>query len=104
LWREPSSLVTTRDGDVPAAVRAMKAGAADVLQNPALTKTSSKAIESALKQQDQKDAVGERRDAAEATRLIEFLSPREHEVFNALAAGRPTKVMAFNLGIGVRTD
>jgi PleD family two-component response regulator len=35
-------VVTTGDGDVPAAVRAMKAGAADVLQNPALTRTSSK--------------------------------------------------------------
>ena len=96
-------VIVTGHGDVPAAVRAMKAGAVDVLEKSRSYEDILRAIESALEEQNQKGAAPERRDAAEATRLIGFLSPREREVLNALAAGIPNKVIAFNLGISVRT-
>jgi two-component system, LuxR family, response regulator FixJ len=44
-------VVTTGDGDVPTAVRAMKAGAADVLEKSRSDEDILKAIESAIKQQ-----------------------------------------------------
>jgi two-component system response regulator FixJ len=96
-------VITTGDGDVPAAVRAMKVGAADVIEKSRSLEDILKTIESALEQHDQKDAVRQRRDAAEATRLVKSLSPREHEILEALAAGRPNKIIAFNLGISIRT-
>ena len=92
-------VITTGHGDVPCAVRAMKAGAVDVLEKPYSDEDLLKAIESAL----EKDAVRSKRDAAEATRLIASLSPRERAVLEALAAGHPNKRIAFYLGISVRT-
>jgi two-component system response regulator FixJ len=93
-------VITTGHGDVPCAVRAMKAGAVDVLEKPYSDEDLLKAIESAL---EEKDAVRSKRDAAEATRLIASLSPRESAVLEALAAGHPNKRIAFYLGISVRT-
>ena len=93
-------VITTGHGDVPCAVRAMKAGAVDVLEKPYSDEDLLKAIESAL---EEKDAVRSKRDAAEATRLIASLSPRERAVLEALAAGHPNKRIAFYLGISVRT-
>ena len=87
-------------GDVPSAVRAMKAGAVDVLEKPYSDEDLLKAIESAL---EQKYVVRGKRDAVEAKRLIASLSSRERKVLDALAAGRPNKLIAFDLGISVRT-
>jgi two-component system response regulator FixJ len=58
------------------------------------------AIEAALARADRADGD---RDVAEAALLIARLSPREREVLEALVAGRPNKVIAFDLGISVRT-
>ena len=43
------------------------------------------------------------RDAAEAADRIATISPRERQVLDALVAGRPSKVIAHDLGISVRT-
>ena len=93
-------VITTGHGDVPCAVRAMKAGAFDVLEKPYSDEDLLMAIESAL---EHKDAVRSKRDAAEAMRLIASLSRRERAVLEALAAGHPNKRIAFYLGISVRT-
>jgi two-component system response regulator FixJ len=42
-------------------------------------------------------------DIAAAAALINTLSQRESEVLQALVAGHPNKVIAFDLGISVRT-
>ena len=42
-------------------------------------------------------------EADDAVARIAALSPREREVLDALVAGRPNKVIAFDLGISVRT-
>lgn len=43
------------------------------------------------------------REASEATQRVARLSRREREVLEALVSGQPSKVIAFNLGISVRT-
>ncbi len=93
-------IVITAQGDVQTAVRAMKAGAVDFIEKPYSDDALIAAIESAMK-----TGVAKRRteDIAAAVLLIETLSPRERDVLEALVAGQPNKVIAFNLGISVRT-
>jgi two-component system response regulator FixJ len=93
-------VIMTGHGDVPRAVRAMKAGAVDFLEKPYSDTDLLGAIEMALRRGD--PAEGDR-DVIEAARLIASLSPREREVLDALASGRPNKLIAFDLGISVRT-
>ncbi len=93
-------IVITAQGDVQTAVRAMKAGAVDFIEKPYSDDALIAAIASAMK-----TGVAKRRteDIAAAVLLIETLSPRERDVLEALVAGQPNKVIAFNLGISVRT-
>lgn len=93
-------IVMTGHGDVASAVRAMKAGAVDFLEKPFDDETLLNAIEAALEKASRpiRD-----REAVHAAQRIATLSPREREVLDALLAGRPNKVIAFDLGISVRT-
>jgi two-component system response regulator FixJ len=93
-------IVMTGQGDVQSAVRAMKAGAVDFLEKPYGDDALINAIESALAGPDRANLD---REAADAMARIAALSPREREVLDALAAGRPNKVIAFDLDISVRT-
>jgi two-component system response regulator FixJ len=93
-------IVMTGQGDVQSAVRAMKAGAVDFIEKPYADEVLLAAIEAALARADRAD---DDREIAEAARRIAALSPREREVLEALVAGRPNKVIAFDLGISVRT-
>jgi two-component system response regulator FixJ len=93
-------IVVTAQGDVPTAVRAMKAGAVDFIEKPYKEDVLITAIEAALGRTGER---GREREAAEAATLIARLSPREHEVLEALMAGHANKMIAFDLGISVRT-
>jgi two-component system, LuxR family, response regulator FixJ len=93
-------IVVTAQGDVQTAVRAMKAGAVDFIEKPYSDDALIAAIESALKTSAAK---GRTDDIATAAALINTLSPRERQVLEALVAGQPNKVIAFDLGISVRT-
>jgi two-component system response regulator FixJ len=93
-------IVMTGHGDVPSAVRAMKAGAIDFLEKPFGDETLLKVIEGALAKASR--LIGDR-EAEWAAQRIATLSPREREVLDALLAGRPNKVIAFDLNISVRT-
>ena len=93
-------VIMTGHGDVPTAVKAMKAGAADFLEKPYSDGDLLGAIERAL---GRKGSPIADRDVVEAARLIASLSPREREVLNALVSGRPNKLIAFDLGISKRT-
>ena len=93
-------IVVTAQGDVPTAVRAMKAGASDFIEKPYSDDALIAAIESALKTSV---ADGRAEDIARAAALIDTLSPRERQVLEALVAGRQNKLIAFDLGISVRT-
>jgi two-component system, LuxR family, response regulator FixJ len=93
-------IVITAQGDVQTAVRTMKAGAVDFIEKPYSDDVLVAAIDSALKTGAAK---GRADDMGAAAILIDSLSPREREVLEALVAGQPNKVIAFNLGISVRT-
>jgi two-component system response regulator FixJ len=89
-------IVITGHGDVPLAVRAMKAGAADFIEKPFSHETLLASIEASLiKSGPEVDsAVQERLDA---------LTPREREVLELLVVGHPNKVIAYRLDISPRT-
>ena len=93
-------IVMTGQGDVQSAVRAMKAGAVDFIEKPYDDETLLQAIETALATAAPPDRD---REAAKAAKRIMALSPRERQVLDALVAGRPNKMIAFDLGISVRT-
>jgi two-component system response regulator FixJ len=92
-------IVVTAQGDVPTAVRAMKAGAADFIEKPFTGEALLAAVEAALNKPDR----AESRETADAARRVARLSRREREVLDALVAGRPNKLIAYDLGISVRT-
>jgi two-component system, LuxR family, response regulator FixJ len=94
------AIVMTGQGDVQSAVRAMKAGAIDFIEKPCNDDVLLDAIEAALTKPNRAD-LG--RDTAEAARRMATLTPRERQVLDALVKGRPNKVIAFDLGISVRT-
>jgi two-component system, LuxR family, response regulator FixJ len=93
-------VMMTGQGDVQSAVRAMKAGAVDFIEKPYDDEVLVNAIELALSLPRWSDR---NREAAEAAQRVAALSPRERQVLDALVAGRPNKVIAYDLSISVRT-
>jgi two-component system response regulator FixJ len=89
-------IMMTGHGDVPLAVEAMKLGAADFIEKPFEDERLLGAVRLAL---------SGRRDTGrgEIAKLIALLSERERQVLEELVAGRPNKVIAFDLGISART-
>jgi two-component system response regulator FixJ len=94
-------IVMTGQGDVPLAVRAMKAGAVDFLEKPFGDEQLIDAVERALRQS--RTAGESDRLAAAATRKLSELTPREREVLAMLIAGLSTKAIANRLGASPRT-
>jgi two-component system, LuxR family, response regulator FixJ len=93
-------IIMTGQGDVQGAVRAMKAGALDFIEKPFDDTTLFAAIEGAFTRTKPSDRLPE---VEEAARRIAALSPREREVLDALVAGQSNKIIAFDLGLSVRT-
>lgn len=94
-------IVITGHGDVPLAVRAMKAGALDFIEKPFATTTILASVEAALARIE---AAGQRDPiAGAALAKLELLSPREREVLEGLLAGLPNKTIAYDLAISPRT-
>ena len=94
-------IVVTGHGDVPLAVRAMKAGALDFIQKPFPAKAILESIRSAMSrvaEPQEADAF-----AAEARARFQLLSRREREVLQGLLSGLPNKTIAYGLGISPRT-
>jgi two-component system response regulator FixJ len=93
-------VVMTGHGDVATAVQAMKAGAVDFIEKPCDDERLLGAIKQAL---TISGPAARDREAAAAAQRIGALSARERQVLNALTAGHRNKVVAFDLGISVRT-
>jgi two-component system response regulator FixJ len=94
-------VIMTAQGDVATAVRAMKAGAADFIEKPFDDEVLLKTIESALERGSGR--VGREQEVTNAVKRIGALSPREWQVLEGLVAGDPNKVIAYDLGLSVRT-
>jgi two-component system response regulator FixJ len=94
-------IVITGHGDVPLAVEAMKYGAADFLEKPFDDVTLLSAVRSALSDQASNQEHRLMRVAVEER--VARLSAREREVLKGLIAGKPNKIIAYDLGISPRT-
>jgi len=94
-------IVITGHGDVPLAVRAMKAGAVDFIEKPfpaeAIINSAAAAL-ARLAESPDRDPV-----AATASTKLALLTPREREVLQGLLAGLPNKSIAYDLRISPRT-
>lgn len=97
-------IVITGHGDVPLAVEAMKAGAADFLEKPFEDERLLQVAKRALEQGETAPAAGavsEEQAAAQAR--IAKLSQRERQVLKRLVEGQLNKTIAWDLGISART-
>ncbi|MEP6830486.1 MAG: response regulator FixJ [Rhizomicrobium sp.] len=94
-------IVMTGHGDVPLAVKAMRAGAIDFLEKPfedvLLLDCIKRALQAGAVSAEDSGRVFEARQA------VASLTPREREVLNLLVDGHPNKVVAHRLGISPRT-
>jgi len=94
-------IMITGHGDVPLAVEAMKAGVVDFLEKPFDEEHLLTAIRAALAESRQSDE--EQAERERIRKVLESLSPREHEVLDGVVAGKLNKVIAHELGISPRT-
>ena len=91
----------TGHGDIPASVRAMKAGAVDFLTKPVRRETLLRAVQNAL----ERDATERKARAIlrELREHYETLTAREREVLVHVVGGKLNKQTAFDLGTSERT-
>ncbi len=97
--RIPTVMITGY-GDIPMAVRAMKLGAVDFITKPVNHQALLDLIQKLLRRMPVPSA--ELPDAEMVDRW-RTLTPREREVFWAVAGGNSNKTVAFELGLSVRT-
>ena len=95
------TIFITGHGDVPMAVKAIKAGAVDFVQKPFRDDDLLTRINEALSTDLQR--ISSRRAAMEVREKIESLTPRETEVMRKVVDGCANKVIAFDLGVSQRT-
>ncbi len=94
-------IVVTGHGDVPMAVRAMKAGAVDFVEKPFNDQVLIDLVQNAVKQ-----SLASRRNEREKREWrarLEQLTPRERQVLDMIAAGESNKNIAHALGISEKT-
>ncbi|WP_419900317.1 response regulator transcription factor [Roseomonas sp. USHLN139] len=91
--RTPAIIVTAH-GNIPLAVRAIRAGALDVIEKPYSPLRMLSAIS---------EAAHAGTAAARSAALIATLTPREKQVLVGLVSGKANKMIAGELGISTRT-
>ncbi|MCA8967675.1 MAG: response regulator transcription factor [Planctomycetes bacterium] len=94
-------VVITGQGDVPGAVRALKAGAVDFIEKPFSTDVLLDCVTEALARDRGSRTQAARARAAELR--LAALTAREREVMDKLLDGNANKVVAIDLGISERT-
>jgi two-component system CheB/CheR fusion protein len=98
--RLPAVMITGY-GDVPIAVKAMRAGASDFIEKPIGRSELLASVEHALEQsRDSSKLSAWREDAANH---IAGLTMRQHQIMDLVLAGQPSKNIAADLGISQRT-
>jgi two-component system response regulator FixJ len=91
-------IVITAHADVPLAVRAMKAGAIDLLEKPFDDEALLGAVRKALTRRSEETA-----EAIAVRERVATLTMREKEVLSGILGGRSNKIIAHDLGTSVRT-
>ena len=97
----PVVVMITGHGDVPLAVKAMRAGALHFLEKPFEPAELLQTLEEA--HQRVAEIAAEEATHAAIETSYRSLTAREQEVMVLLAEGMPTKVLATKLGISTRT-
>lgn len=94
-------IIITGHGDVPMAVRAMKAGVVDFIEKPFDDQVLLDRVHSSIK----KDAQAREEKNKHATLLarLNALSSREREVMELIVSGKVGKEIAWELGISPKT-
>ena len=95
------AIMITGHGDIQMAVRAMKSGAVDFIQKPIESAELLVSIADTLARTHDSSALSARHAAA--MKCFADLTPREHSVMDLVLAGRPSKNIAYDLGISQRT-
>lgn len=95
------AIMITGSSDVPMAVQAMKAGAADFIEKPIAAADLLTSIDRALERS--RDTLKQLAWQASAAAHIAGLTPRQHEIMDLVLAGHPSKNIAADLGISQRT-
>ena len=95
------TIVITGHGDVPVAVRAMKAGAIDFVEKPFSNQMLLDRIRDALERDNEHRNATARIDDIEERRSR--LTPREHEVMALVVKGKLNKQIAAELGLSHKT-
>jgi two-component system, chemotaxis family, CheB/CheR fusion protein len=95
------AIMITGQGDVPMAVEAMKAGAADFIEKPIRRDELLASIERALEHIRDAKKLEVQQEVA-ATRLA-CLTARQRQIMELVLAGHPSKNIAADLGISQRT-
>ena len=98
---ELPAIVITGNGDVPMAVRAMKAGAADFIEKPIGHEELLASVQRALDQTQDAATLSAARETAAAR--VASLTIRQRQVLDLILAGHPSKNIAADLGISQRT-
>ena len=94
-------IVFTGENALDIAVRAMKAGALYYLEKPYLDADLLRLVAEALARQEATEDSADCK--ADATARLDALSPREIQVMQGLAEGSPSKIIAHELGLSIRT-
>ena len=94
-------IVITGHADVPMAIQAMKAGVVDFIEKPFADDAILSVIRDALKKRSARAVASA--EGEQVAQRIASLSQRESEVLDRLVEGKANKLIAFELGISVRT-
>ncbi|MBX4940325.1 response regulator transcription factor [Rhizobium binae] len=94
------AIVITGQGDVAAAVQAMKAGASDFLEKPLREEALIAAINLAMGQRRPGRSIA---DSESVAARLRQLTDREHQVLTGVLDGLQNKMIAYHLGISART-
>lgn len=96
-----SVIVITGHADVPMAVRALRGGAVDFIEKPFNDQMLLDRVHEAMQRSFQAHALRARTERVRG--LLARLTARERQVADLVAAGKPNKVIAFELNLSLKT-
>jgi two-component system response regulator FixJ len=94
-------IIMTGHGDIATAVHAMKLGASDFHEKPFDEATLIETLDRLFAALDKQVEADDQR--ADAAQRLKQLTKREVDILQGLAEGLPNKVLAYRLGLSVRT-